>query len=835
MSSGPDPRLHSRFAFSPTGDIEALGSQVALEGQPPESISAPYSSSPSSPSSPAKVDVAALAAADAAPEMSRHVLSESSRGSALVSMPPHASAKTSAAWSDKAQGMASSDATAKRPGEAQPLAALDIAIARTQSWLSNEQSADGYWVGELEGDSILQSETILLLAWLGEHRSTLARRCANQLLATQLPTGGWSMYPGGRVEISGSVKAYFALKLAGHAADSEPLQRARSAILAHGGADAVNSFTRFYLALLGQIPFELCPAVPPEFVLLPNWSPINVYRISAWSRTIFVPLSIVWALRPVRAVPEELGIGELFLRPPAAWPALRSPGAAASTGAMAWERLFRGVDRGLKMLERWNFRPLRDRALRAAERWMLDRFHDSDGLGAIYPPIVWSWIALRSLGYPADSREVAECRKQLEALVLINEPPAPTHESSAANLDLHAVTHSDPTHSDPTCADTTCARLQPCLSPVWDTAITLRALAATEVPRSDESVERAVDWLLSKEVRGRGDWAERVKAEPGGWFFEHRNAFYPDIDDTIMVAMALREWFDESWSDGSPAAVLHPRSAPNRKSPEARLRLELAGAETALTIERTSLAAVRSFVARWDRVQAACRRAVAWTLAMQNRDGGWGAFDRNNDAEFLCHVPFADHNAMIDPSTPDITARVLEMLGGYGHRVDSPAVAKALGFLRRTQESDGAWYGRWGVNYIYGTWQTLVGLRAVHVPLDDPMVRRGAEWLLRCQQPNGGWGESADSYDAPASRGQGPATASQTAWALLGLLAAGRAMDSATSRGAQYLLDTQRPDGRWDEPEFTGTGFPRVFYLRYHLYPVYFPLLALGVYRRETA
>lgn len=681
--------------------------------------------------------------------------------------------------------------------DSSPGMALDVAISRTQQWFVDSQSMDGFWVGELEGDSILQSETILLLAWLGEHRSTLALRCANQLLATQLPTGGWAMYPGGRIEISGSVKAYFALKLAGHSAESEPLVRARRAIRAGGGADAVNSFTRFYLALLGQIPFELCPAVPPEFVLLPNGSPVNMYRISAWSRTIFVPLSLVWALRPVRSVPEELGIAELFLRPPAEWPALRSPGKAAPAAWLSWERFFRAVDGGLKRLERWNIRPFRRRALRAAERWMLDRFVDSDGLGAIYPPIVWSLIALHSLGYAADSPEVLECRRQLEALVLLSPSSSLSPMGESAATPANAAGDS--------VSDTTAARLQPCLSPVWDTAITLRGLAASGVMRGTESIERAVDWLLSKEVRRRGDWAERVSAEPGGWFFEHRNAFYPDVDDTIMVAMALRELYGDETRGGS-----------------------------SLTQERTRVASAPAFIARWDRVQAACRRAVAWTLAMQNRDGGWGAFDKDNDAEFLCQVPFADHNAMIDPSTPDITARVLEMLGGFGHRGDSPPVAKALEFLRRTQEADGAWYGRWGVNYIYGTWQVLVGLRAVGVPLDDPMVRRGAEWLLRCQQADGGWGESADSYDEPALRGQGPATASQTAWALLGLIAAGRGRDEAARRGVQYLLDTQRPDGRWDEPQFTGTGFPRVFYLRYHLYPVYFPLLALGVYRREA-
>jgi squalene-hopene/tetraprenyl-beta-curcumene cyclase len=732
------------------------------------------------------------------------------------------------------------------------LESLDIAIARTHTWLIDAQAAEGFWVGELEGDSILQSETILLLAWLDEHRSTLALQCARQLLATQLPTGGWAMYPGGRLEISGSVKAYFALKLAGYAADSEPLLRARRAIVANGGADAVNSFTRFYLALLGQIPFDLCPAVPPEFVLLPTWSPVNIYRVSAWSRTIFVPLSLVWALRPIRAVPAELGISELFIRPPAKWPALRSPGQTASVVATSWERFFRGVDRGLKALERWNIRPLRRCAIQAAERWMLERFADSDGLGAIYPPIVWSLIALRSLGYASDSPEVTECRRQLEALVLLDvssvDPPRDVEEP-AANCPLTASIQPsaacEPTAAcepnagmvdgDPSDSLATRARLQPCLSPVWDTAITLRGLAAAGIPRTADAIERAVDWLLSKEVRCRGDWAQRVQAEPGGWFFEHRNAFYPDVDDTIMVAMALRELFVDAAPEEAQAIIKRPRNAPATPVSSSKKRGNGPPVIESLTMERISLSAVPSFVARWERVQNACQRAVAWTLAMQNRDGGWGAFDRDNDAAFLCHVPFADHNAMIDPSTPDITARVLEMLGGFGYRGDSPIVAKALKFLRRTQEPDGAWYGRWGVNYIYGTWQTLVGLRAVDVPLNDPMVQRGGDWLVRCQQPDGGWGESADSYDAPELRGQGPSTASQTAWALLGLIAAGRNSDTATRRGVDYLLKTQRTDGRWDEPQFTGTGFPRVFYLRYHMYPIYFPLLALSVYRRRTS
>ncbi len=542
------------------------------------------------------------------------------------------------------------------------------------------------------------------------------------------------------MDISVSVKAYFALKLTGHSLDADYMQRAREAIREHGGADAVNSFTRFYFALLGQIPFEQCPAVPPEMVLLPNWLPVNVYRISAWSRTIFVPLSIVWAHRPVREIDDRFGIRELFLNDPRDWPPLQSPGKHPGLAATAWRTFFRTVDSALKLAERMRVRPLRQRALRVAESWMLERFEKSDGLGAIFPPIIWSVVALRCSGYSSDSVEVRECLKQLDALMIEEDGMI---------------------------------RLQPCKSPVWDTAIALRALVATESPPADV-VTRCVDWLLAKEVRQVGDWRANVNIEPAGWFFEYENAFYPDIDDTIMVLMALRESGRDS------------------------------------------------------RIDAACDRALQWILAMQNRDGGWGAFDKDNDLEFLCHVPFADHNAMIDPSTPDITARVLEALAVCDLSVGHPAVDRAVRYLRRTQEADGSWFGRWGVNYIYGTWQVVSGLARIGVPRDDLTIQRGVQWLFDHQQPCGGWGESARSYDDPSWKGHGPVTASQTAWALLGLLDAGHEEHPAVRRGIQFLIDRQQADGSWHETEFTGTGFPRVFYLRYHMYPMYFPLLAIA-------
>ncbi|NUQ62519.1 MAG: terpene cyclase/mutase family protein [Pirellulales bacterium] len=653
------------------------------------------------------------------------------------------------------------------------------AILRTRRWLFDQQRDDGCWAAELEGDTILESETVLLLAFLGQEDSHLAHRLARHMIRQQLPDGGWAMYPGGKIEISGSVKAYFALKLTGHDPSSEYMQRARRAILAHGGADAVNSFTRFYLALLGQIPYSQCPAVPPEIVLLPKWFPVNLYAVSSWSRTIIVPLSIVSAVQPVRRVDASRGIRELFIAAPENWPALRCPGLPGRTGLFSWDRFFRTVDRMMKWCQQKNLLPCRGKAIRAAERWMIGRFEGSDGLGAIYPPIVWSLIALRCLGYDDESPEVCECRKQLDDLVLEEE-------------------------------DGAAARLQPCKSPVWDTAITLRALHAGGVRPEHPSVARAVDWLLDKQITRPGDWSETVGVDPGGWCFEHNNDFYPDSDDTAMVLMALAAQFEDARR--GPAVPGDLRVISREEPDEAELREAMLG-----------------------RTADAIRRGLAWMLAMQNDDGGWGAFDRNNNRQFLCYVPFADHNAMIDPSTPDLTGRVLEALGTLGRRVGDPAVDRAVAYLRSSQEPDGSWFGRWGVNYVYGTWQALTGLASVGVPSNDLAVVAGAQWLISHQQPSGGWGESPDTYEDPRLRGQGPTTASQTAWAILGLLAAGMEDHPSVARAVQYLVDRQQSDGTWHEAEFTGTGFPRVFYLRYHYYPIYFPLIALGRWAATAA
>lgn len=632
------------------------------------------------------------------------------------------------------------------------------AIGRTASWLERHQQADGHWRGPLEGDTILESEYLLLHAWAGRLAGATAAAAARRLLAEQLPAGGWAIYPGGPVDVSASVKAYLALKLMGYEAASEPLRRARGAITAAGGPWAVNSFTKFYLALLGQLPYSACPAVPPEIVLLPEWFPVNLLRVSSWSRTMIVPLSLMWAFQPVRPVARERGIAELFADAPA------RPKQARDGG---WARFFRGVDRVVKACETLGCIPLRARAVQACRRWMLERLDGSDGLGAIFPPIVWSIIAFRAAGCDEDAPEVQAAWRELDRLV--ERQPDGT------------------------------VRLEPCRSPVWDTAISAIGLieAASLGPRPIQlaAAERGIDWLLDHELRTPGDWTRGVprgrSVEPSGWCFQYANRFYPDIDDTAMVLVALATW----------------RRVAACETPAGRRRRE--------------------------RVAAAIDRAVAWLDAMQSSDGGWGAFDRDNNLTFLCKVPFADHNAMIDPSTPDVSGRVLEALGKLGLRTGHPTVDRGIAYLRAAQEPSGSWFGRWGVNHVYGTWQALEGLRAVGLDSGDLAVNRGADWLEAHQQTDGGWGESPESYADPGLIGVGRSTPSQTAWGIAGLVAAGRARSTAVHHGLTWLLDRQLPDGSWQESEFTGTGFPQVFYLRYHYYRIYFPLVALC--RAESA
>lgn len=661
------------------------------------------------------------------------------------------------------------------------------------------QKEDGFWQGELEGDSILQSETILILAFFGREQSAIAQRLAKRLLETQTAEGGWSQYPGGPVDISATVKAYFALKLTGCSAGSEALERAARVILSLGGAESVNSFTRFYLAFLSQIPYSVCPAVPPEIVLLPKWFPINLYSMSAWSRAMVVALSVLWALKPVRHLPPEKGIRELFLTDPKDWPLTR--GSGAQPRGDLWARFFGWVDSGIKTAEKIGILPLRKKALRAAERWMLEHLEGSDGIGAIYPPMVWSLIALHGLGHTIDSPVLRRCWRHVEELILESE-------------------------------DGESARVQPCLSPVWDTALAARSLVAAGIPADHPRLKRALDWLVKRQIVQPGDWAATVRAEPGGWCFEHANPFYPDCDDTAAVLMALASRFGEHSSKAEEVFPPHwdviagqrSRGLPRGVNGQETDSLGRLWDQTALDDEANRTPEEDILV----RTTSAIDRGVRWLLAMQNRDGGWAAFDRNNCRAILTRVPFADHNAMIDPSAPDLTGRVLEALGTLGYRLGHPAVDRAVAYLRRVQQPDGSWFGRWAVNYIYGTWLAVTGLRAVGSSEDDPAIVAAANWFLRHQLGDGGWGETPATYENPALRGSGPSTPSQTAWAVLGLIAAGKGRDPAACRGIRYLLHHQSPDGGWKENAVTGTGFPKVFYLRYHLYPVYFPLLALA-------
>jgi squalene-hopene/tetraprenyl-beta-curcumene cyclase len=622
-----------------------------------------------------------------------------------------------------------------------PASPLQTAIERARRCLLALQQPDGHWVGELQGDTILESEYVLLMAFLGREREGRVAKAARYLLEQQLPEGGWNNYPDGPAELSVSVKAYFALKLAGHDPDALYMRRARDIIRALGGAAGCNSFTKYYLALLGQFPYANCPAVPPEMIFLPRWFYLNLYAMSSWTRTIVVPLSIFYAHKPVRRLPPGLGIAELFLRP-ADTPLWPHPPARR---LVTWTNFFLVTDQVLKWLEHWGPRWVRKAAVRRAERWMIDHFADSDGLGAIYPPIIYTIICLRCLGYRDDSPEMRYALRQLEDLIL--------EEKDSL-------------------------RVQPCFSPVWDTALALNALAACGA--SDKgAILRATRWLVDREVRRPGDWSlANPHLEPGGWCFEYRNGFYPDTDDTAMVLMALAR----TGQAATPAA------------------------------------------------RPAAERALRWLLGMQNRDGGWAAFDRDINREILTQVPFADHNAMLDPSCPDITARVLEALGEFGYQVGHPQVDRAVARIQASQDRRGCWLGRWGVNYVYGTWQVLQGLRAVNFDMRHAMVRRAVAWLREVQQPGGGWGESCRSYDNPGLAGQGTPTASQTAWALLALLAAGEADSDGVRAGVEYLVATQQADGNWHEDQFTGTGFPKVFYLKYHLYRLYFPLMALGRY-----
>ncbi len=620
----------------------------------------------------------------------------------------------------------------------------DEHLEKAVGWLLSVQKGDGHWCAELEGDTILESEYVLLMAYLGRHKSAVCREAGKYMLSKQNAEGGWAIHPGGPSDLSATVKAYFALKLAGLSTDDPRMAKARDLILARGGAMRSNSFTRFYLALLGQIPYSDTPCVPPELLFLPKKLPFSIYAMSSWTRDMVVTLSIMSALKPCRKLTGDEGIAELFV------PGVKSTPDLGPRG-ITWKRFFFAADRLIKIYEKVAPGFIRGRAVKKAQRWMLEHLENSDGLGAIFPPMVYTIVALKALGYADDSSLQKWAIDKLDELII--------RENGTV-------------------------RLQPCFSPVWDTAIAAIAVSDGGLPGDHEAMEKSCRWLLDKEIRVKGDWAVRgPDVEPSGWHFQYANQFNADVDDTAMVLLALLR-------------------GPESLKPE---------------------------------TEAATKRAVAWLLGMQNRDGGWAAFDIDIDNEVLTAVPFADHNAMLDPSCVDITLRIVEILGVLGYRKDHPAIAKALEYLWKTQDPEGCWFGRWGVNYVYGTWQALQGLQAIDYPMNDPRVRRAVAWLKAVQQPCGGWGETCATYDDPSLKGTGKVTASQTAWAVLGLIAAGESKSDAVRRGVEWLTAHQNEAGDWTEDEWTGTGFPKVFYLKYHYYRVSFPLMALARYRAAVA
>ena len=631
---------------------------------------------------------------------------------------------------------------------------LDSAVGRAQAALLAKQNPEkGYWCADLRADTTLESDTIILYAYMGwlDAKKDKVRKLANTILSQQTPDGGWNIYRGGPSDISATVKAYWALKVAGHSKDSPPLARARRRILEMGGIHKVNSYSKFYMALFGLYDWKGVPAIPPELMLFPKWFYFNIYEMSSWTRGIVIPLSIVWAKGPRKTLPENGGLNELFEPGRPRWAPVGSP-APVDEGVFSWRKFFLLWDSFFKTMEGRGPHFFRTWSLGLAKNWMIEHFQDSDGLAAIFPAIMNAILALECLGYPESHPFIQGQLKALE-----------DYEIDRPEIDG--------------------LEIQPCLSPIWDTAISVIALAESGLRRDHDSLVRATRWLIEKEIRREGDWKVKNPSGPiGGWAFEYANDFYPDVDDTAMVLLSLR--------------LVH------------------------LSDDFLSQEREKSYL-----------RGLNWMLSMQCASGGWAAFDRDNVKSIFEKIPFADHNAMIDPPTSDITARVLELLGMVGYDKSYPCVRHALDFLKREQEPDGSWYGRWGVNYIYGTWQVLRGLSAIGEDMRSEYVQRAVRWLKSVQNPDGGWGERCDSYDDPSRKGKGPSTPSQTAWGLMGLLASGLVRDPAVENALKFLLSTQNPDGTWDESEFTGTGFPKVFYLDYTLYRDYFPLLALGAYK----
>jgi squalene-hopene/tetraprenyl-beta-curcumene cyclase len=626
------------------------------------------------------------------------------------------------------------------------LVTIEAAIRRAAQALVRQQRPDGHWVFELEADATIPADYILFRHYLGEPDDPeLERKIGVYLRRIQGLHGGWALFHGGAFDISASVKAYFCLKMIGDSPDAPHMARARAAILAQGGARRASVFTRILLAQFGELSWSQVPTFPVELVLLPRWFPIHLSRMSYWARTFLVPMLVLAALRVRARNARGIRIHELFATTG------KAPPKAPTHQKRGWALFFNALDRVLKVAEPFWPKSLRRRAIERCAGFVTERLNGEDGLGAIYPAMANSVMMYDALGYPPEHPHRATARRAIDKLLVIHEDEA---------------------------------YCQPCVSPVWDTALVAHAMMEVGGDEAVAAARRGLAWLLPlQELEVKGDWAERrPEVRPGGWAFQYRNAHYPDLDDTAVVVMAMD-----------------------------RARREFAAG---------------------DLYDEAMARGAEWTVGLQSRNGGWGAFDADNVDDYLNNIPFADHGALLDPPTADVSARCVSMMAQLGESAESPALQAGLDFLRREQAADGSWFGRWGVNYVYGTWSALCALNAVGRDASDPGVRKAADWLIAIQNPDGGWGEDCTSYKLDY-RGYEPApsNASQTAWALLGLMAAGEVDHLAVARGIAYLRQTQDAAGLWRQDAYTGGGFPRVFYLRYHGYPAFFPLWALARYR----
>ncbi len=624
-----------------------------------------------------------------------------------------------------------------------------LALRKATEALFRRQHGDGYWWAELQSNVTITAEVLLLHQVWGRFDRVPKEHAENYFRREQREHGGWELAYGDGGEVSVSVEAYMALRMLGVPPDDPALERARTFILARGGISKTRIFTKMHLALIGAYSWAGLPSLPPALMMLPDRFPFSIYELSSWARGSTVPLIAVFDAKPVYG--PVLSLDELYAE------GAQNARFTLPPGTDAFESFFTLLDGAIKFAERCGIVPFRAEGLRRAEKWTVQRQEATGDWGGIIPAMLNAMLALRALGY---------------------DPSDPVVERGWEAIDIFTIDDGD------------AYRVQPCISPVWDTGLAVRALVDAGVPKNDERLTRAVSWLLRKQIVAcYGDWSVKNRTgKPGGWAFEFENQWYPDVDDTAVVVMAL-------------GAVDHPEAA---------------------------------------RVRASIARAADWVGSMQCKNGGWGAFDIDNDQDWLNRIPYGDLKAMIDPATADVSARVIEMVVRCGlEDFDRERFARGVEYLLAEQEPDGAWWGRWGVNYVYGTSGALVALGPARADASfDRAVVRGAVWLRGVQNGDGGWGETTDSYKDPTLRGVGPSTASQTAWALLGLIAAVERLPAlrdefmpAIDRGVDFLLKTQRSDGNWNEPEFTGTGFPKHFYLNYHQYRLHFPLSALGRYQ----